>query len=274
MSTIDHQYFMRGLNKAEVFEKSNYQFIDTIRFESQIRDATHDLRVKLSVEYLSCCLVLPNGEQFIFSNNPGGIVIPYYEYDLKRIDNTFTNRFDNVSKCGYFLPSELPKKQFGELFENVLLDIYSVTNVIGFHRSYQGFKLTAVLGRCENNTNLKTTTAWLQGFYNYVFRFFNVILPLYAVNNPALKYSMFYQNENFRLRFIAGELKDTAPVLKERELQCLYWARAGKTAEETAMILKLGKSTVRRYLESVREKFDVGSIPEAIVLAIQQKLIT
>lgn len=40
------------------------------------------------------------------------------------------------------------------------------------------------------------------------------------------------------------------------------------------MILNLGKSTVRHYLENVREKFDVSSIPEAIVLAIQQKLIT
>ncbi len=274
MSIIDQRYFLRGLSQAEEFEKSNYQFIDTIRFENQISHATNDIQVVLNVDYLSCCLVLPNGEQFIFSNNPGGVVIPYYEHDLSRIDNTFTNNFKNISSSRYFLPSDLPRKQFGELFENVLQEIYSVTNIIGFHRSYCGFKLTTILGRSENNTNLRVTPVWLQGFYRYVLGFFDKVLPLYVVGKPALKYSAFYQNETFRRRFIGGELKDAAPVLKERELQCLYWARMGKTAEETAIILNLGKSTVRRYLESVREKFDVGSIPEAMVLAIQQKLIT
>lgn len=47
-----------------------------------------------------------------------------------------------------------------------------------------------------------------------------------------------------------------------------------KTAEETAMILHLGKSTVRRHLGSIREKLDVSRISAAVVLAIQEKLIT
>lgn len=274
MSIIDQQYFMYGLDKAETFDKSNYQFIDTIRFESQIYSVTQDIHAQLSVDYLSCCLILPNGEQFIFSNNPGGIVIPYYEHDLKRIDNTFTNNFENIPKTGHFFPSELPKKQFGELFENVLHQIYGVTNVVGFHRDFQGYKLITILGRHNHIADLNVTSLWEQELYHYVFKFFHAILPLYAVNKPALKYSMFYQNELFRKRFIAGKLQDIVTQMKERELQCLYWARMGKTAEETAMILNLGKSTVRRYLENVREKFDVSSIPEAIVLAIQQKLIT
>lgn len=222
---------MHGLDKAEVFEKSNYQFIDTIRFENQIHEVTQDIRIQLSTDYLSCCLILPNGEQFIFSNNPGGIVIPYYEHDLKRIDNTFTNNFDNIPTIGCFLPQELPKKQFGELFENVLHEIYGVTNVIGFYRNFQGYKLITVLGRRDHIKELNVSNSWKQELYRYVLKFFHAILPLYAVSKPVLKYSMFYQNELFRQRFIMGELQDLVTEMKERELQCLYWARMGVVAQ-------------------------------------------
>lgn len=271
---MEYPDFLQHLIKDDEVEKSNYYFIDTIRLEEKIRCVTADIREKLGVDYLSCCLVLPNGERFILSNNPGGIVIPYYEHGFNRIDNIFNYNFEAQSQPAYFFPEKIPCHQFGKLFENILQGVYGVTNVIGFYRTFQGIKLTIILGRNDANLDFKVSEPLLQKIYDYILGFLESLLPLYVANKPALRYSHFYQNPNFRRRFVLGELQMNLPILKERELQCLYWARMGKTAEETAVILQLSKATVRRYLEDVREKYAVSTILEAIVLAIQQKIIS
>jgi DNA-binding CsgD family transcriptional regulator len=42
--------------------------------------------------------------------------------------------------------------------------------------------------------------------------------------------------------------------LSSRESECLYWMAQGKTADETACILKISKRTVECHRENCRKK--------------------
>jgi DNA-binding CsgD family transcriptional regulator len=57
--------------------------------------------------------------------------------------------------------------------------------------------------------------------------------------------------------------------LSERELQCLHWLVASKSAKETAAILGLSRRTVEFYFENIRDKLSCSSKHEVLILAKQ-----
>lgn len=57
------------------------------------------------------------------------------------------------------------------------------------------------------------------------------------------------------------------PELSRRELQVLAWAAQGKSTNDTAAILGLSQSTVKKYMQSILEKFGVSSKIAAVRLA-------
>jgi len=61
--------------------------------------------------------------------------------------------------------------------------------------------------------------------------------------------------------------------LTEREVQCLYWAAHGKSSEETAMILKIKKSTVEDYRKHIKQKLNCSSMAHAIYEGVKRGYI-
>lgn len=62
--------------------------------------------------------------------------------------------------------------------------------------------------------------------------------------------------------------------LTEREKECLYWAAEGKTAWETAKILKISKRTVVFHLQNASRKLNAANCQNAIARAVVLGLIT
>ncbi|WEZ84228.1 autoinducer binding domain-containing protein [Rhizobium sp. 32-5/1] len=86
------------------------------------------------------------------------------------------------------------------------------------------------------------------------------------------------------LNFVAGglfnrlsELRAQKNVkgakLSKRELECLYWAAAGKTTSEMAKILFLSDYTVNHYLNRATRKLDSVNRVQTVVKAIRAGLI-
>jgi DNA-binding CsgD family transcriptional regulator len=63
-------------------------------------------------------------------------------------------------------------------------------------------------------------------------------------------------------------------LLTPRELDVLRWIARGKTAGETATILGIGKRTVDEHAASAVGKLGAANRTHAVVLAIQQGIIT
>jgi DNA-binding CsgD family transcriptional regulator len=59
-----------------------------------------------------------------------------------------------------------------------------------------------------------------------------------------------------------------------RELDCLKWMAAGKTAWEVSVILGISERTVRFHLNAAREKLDCLTTTQAVAKAVSQQLIS
>jgi DNA-binding CsgD family transcriptional regulator len=79
-----------------------------------------------------------------------------------------------------------------------------------------------------------------------------------------------------RLQSKAAELQSklSKPLLTPRELECLKWARAGKTGWETSMILGISQATATFHLKNAIQKLDASNKTHAVVCAVQRGLIS
>ena len=62
-------------------------------------------------------------------------------------------------------------------------------------------------------------------------------------------------------------------LISARELDCLKWTAAGKTASEASIILGISERTVRFHLNAAREKLDCVTTTQAVARAIANQLI-
>lgn len=59
------------------------------------------------------------------------------------------------------------------------------------------------------------------------------------------------------------------PALTPREIECLRWARAGKTSWETSVILGISQATATFHLKNAIAKLDASNKTHAVVCAVQ-----
>jgi LuxR family quorum sensing-dependent transcriptional regulator len=59
--------------------------------------------------------------------------------------------------------------------------------------------------------------------------------------------------------------RDLPPVLSRRQIECLTWAEAGKSARDTGQILGISQRTVEKHLEQAYETLGVRTRIQAVV---------
>lgn len=258
----------------EGIDKKNYYFIASIKFEQEIAQASNNLKACLGVDYFSICLVLPNGRKHIISNNPGNIAIPYQINGLNRLDTVFESANSGHLGKNFFSSSQLKQDTCSKIYTSIMNERFNVFNTWGFFREYNGFKCNVIFAKQQQTSVIQLNYSVERDMVKFIDTFLMQILPIYSCDYLDLKYSRLCQDDSFRHNFLHGKYKSTVPELKPRERECLFWARCGKTSSETADIVGLKRSTVKNYLESVREKFQVSNLQEAITLALQYHLIS
>jgi DNA-binding CsgD family transcriptional regulator len=72
---------------------------------------------------------------------------------------------------------------------------------------------------------------------------------------------------------INGVDADEEILMSARELDCLSWTAAGKTAWEASIILGISERTVRFHLNVAREKLKCATTTQAVAKAISKNLI-
>jgi len=73
------------------------------------------------------------------------------------------------------------------------------------------------------------------------------------------------------------DLAPRCPVVSKltaRELECLRWAAAGKTAWEISVILGISERTAVAHSENAKKNLNARTLPHAVALAFSQGLIT
>ncbi len=72
---------------------------------------------------------------------------------------------------------------------------------------------------------------------------------------------------------INGHNSDHEILMSARELDCLKWTAAGKTAWEASIILGISERTVRFHLNAAREKLGCATTTQAVAKAVAHQLI-
>lgn len=75
------------------------------------------------------------------------------------------------------------------------------------------------------------------------------------------------------LRINGLAIPERLMIMTARELDCLSWAAAGKSAYEASLILGISEHTVRFHLSIAREKLDCTTTTQAVAKAVHQRLI-
>jgi DNA-binding CsgD family transcriptional regulator len=71
---------------------------------------------------------------------------------------------------------------------------------------------------------------------------------------------------------IFGRGNERAIIVTAREIDCLKWMAAGKTAWEASTILGISERTVRFHLNAAREKLKCATTTQAVAKAVSQQL--
>jgi LuxR family quorum sensing-dependent transcriptional regulator len=66
---------------------------------------------------------------------------------------------------------------------------------------------------------------------------------------------------------------EAEPKLRDREIDVLSWAAKGKTADETAVILGLGRETVTTHMTRACRRLGAANKTHAVALAVQRRLV-
>ena len=77
-----------------------------------------------------------------------------------------------------------------------------------------------------------------------------------------------------RVLQLTSSVPPEMPNLSSRERECLQWAAAGKTIDETSVILHLSMGMVRNYLDSARHKLGCLTKPQAVARGLQLGVIS
>jgi LuxR family transcriptional activator of conjugal transfer of Ti plasmids len=64
------------------------------------------------------------------------------------------------------------------------------------------------------------------------------------------------------------------PMLTQREIACIQWAVRGKSAMDTAEILRIKARTVVFHLENAKRKFGVATLQQAVAHALTHDIIS
>lgn len=67
--------------------------------------------------------------------------------------------------------------------------------------------------------------------------------------------------------------KPTLSILTPREIECLHWAAAGKTAVQISEILSISEHTTIFHIENAKHKLESKTLPQAVARAVSYGLI-
>lgn len=273
MEQYMHSQFSLDFDFSDKYLDPNlFNFIPSIKYSNQINSLCSKLKEKTGIEYFSLCIEV-GSQKFYLSNNPGNIAVPYYIRNLHKIDCSFSNV--DKSKNSIFYPDDNFDRndKFSSLFINLLKDEFHIYNHYGMVKHLEGYTIIVVLGGSNPVENKDLLFKSTQSITNdFTIDFIKALKWIFQEYASWLKYSRLFIEENFISRIMHSK-NQQAHELSHGEICCLYWYKEGKTTKEIAQITKYSPLTVSSYFKSVKEKLNVKSTQQAMLIAIQRGLI-
>lgn len=247
--------------------EENFRHIPSIKYAKNIHFYTQKITNNSPVDIVSICIEAMNDRVFL-SNTPTNIIIPYNTRELWKFDRSF-----EISKINnnpfYIFPEQDPANA---VFLDTLQNEFGIYNYFSVVKTTEKHAITAILGGYQRKSQPEVETIKCQ-ISNEINTFLmDILLGLKGVITeqiPAMRYSKLTRDTSYLHNLIYQEDNYQLPLLSKHELECLFWHKEGKNAQEISNITGYKISTIYSYTRDIRDKFQVGSTQEAAKLATQ-----
>ncbi len=206
--------------------------------------------------------------------------------------SNFPEAADEYAQTGLYRADILQEKSFRKLNRVIYTEEYAELDPVqskitkfmadrNFYRIYclSRFCSDCSLLLCTNRFDEKESNPaefynkTVDAFENFSCYFINNAMDIFLEYLPELKKTRFGSDANFRNNVIKNRADPPTEKLSQGEIDVLYWAAQGKTAEETAILLGLTKHTLETYRKRATNKLNAANITHAVYLAQQNQII-
>lgn len=243
--------------------RTQIPFIASIGYRKQIDQFCAQLKALTGLDYFVAYIVFNNGEKFVLSNIYH-LLKPYYQEAFYQKD--YSVAAQTIQNKAFYLCDQSPSVAAD--FANVLENRFSVYRA--FYTIRRSSECTLVFGGALKHPCLNSQEYYLQAKEDYdrfCWTFMQSALPIIKLHNPYYQRALILNDENYLKQIILN--RDQKKIsLSNREIECLIWAANGKTAEDTALILKVSTDTINHHRRSVLSKLNCKTLTQAIYKAL------
>ncbi len=245
--------------------------IPTIKHKKQIMELAAELNIP-GIDIFAIFIYLHNGKFTWISNCPEAAE-EYAVTGLYRADITHTKSFRQFNRVIF-------SEEYIEL-DPIQSHITKIMAKYDFYRIYclSRFCSDCSLLLCTNRLNSKEKEPQLfyektvTAFENVCCSFIDKSLNIFLEYLPELEKTRFGTDAFFRHNVITNRADPPREILTTSEINVIYWAAQGKTAEETSLLLGLTKHTLETYRKSAIRKLNANNLTHAVYLAQQHGII-
>lgn len=247
--------------------KDEIPYILSLAYRDQIDKICLKLP-RLGLKYFVMYIIFNNGSCFVLSNIYHHL-FPYYYEGYYKHDYSFKPEI--INGINYYLCDKTPSvsSKFKEILENKF-SVYRAYYIV--RRSPEcTFVFGAMKDKIVDRYN-EFYSRTIDGFENFCIEFVDHFICLIKHYNPSYRNSFILTNDRFRSAVIKEKYPEKEK-LTSREKECLNLASRGKSAKQIAKILSISPLTVEQHYKNIREKFNCGTLVEAVVEGIHRGVI-
>ncbi len=236
----------------------------SLAYQNRIAQLCQELPKIGNLRYFVCYIVFNNGQTFVLSNT-FHMLMAYYGESLYKQDFSF--RKENTISVTHYLgnqPSTITEN-FKEILEQrfgIYRSYYIIRNCPECQFIFGAIKDTSF----DNFEWLYKAT--IHKFEDFCCDFVDGVVDIIKEYNPTF-YNAIVLGDSCYRRSIIKTNQNSPEKLTAREIECLYLAANGKSSEETAKLLHIGKTTVDTYRNEVKRKLNAINITHAVFEAIK-----
>lgn len=246
----------------------------TKKYQQQIMTLSKQLGIEdiEGIDIFAIFIYLNNGD-FALVANSAPATEEYIASGLCRGDISNTKTFREHNRVIF-------SQEYTELdpVQNQILDIAKKHN---FYRVYSlsRFCSDCSLHLCAEQQNQapanpqEVYAQTVDQFETFCCKFLDNAMNIFIEELPQLAGTRFATDAFYREHVIKKRALPQIKPLSHSEINVLYWAAQGKTAEETSMLLGLTKHTLETYRKRAIKKLGASNLTHAVYLAQQHGII-
>jgi DNA-binding CsgD family transcriptional regulator len=251
---------------------------------SEIQNICNPLVDTLKVKYFRYMRLFNDSSRFILCNMPEVMQFFYEEghYPLTWLDNA---KPEPYWKNGYltWAVSKLFNSNAHHKLEQDIKKYFRICQ--GVVLTHKGKDFIEIFDFASDNSEIYNIQIKTLRHFNFYFKqraskliqashSEKLIVP--TLLNSKIEYplslheNVFIKQTEIKKYFLTGQWEGI--YLTQRELDCLNWCIAGKSADEAAILLNINKRTYEHHLERIKIKLGCYKQTQLVDIAIQQRL--